>query len=512
MRRASVLRLTVALQAALFAAACSFDRAQPHPLNTRRSQVAHLLRRAGFGASPETLDEFEALGLKGAVDRLVDYESVEDDVEERFKLFNLDLKKLTDLQRWWLLRMVYTRRPLQEKMTLFWHGLLTSASAKVGFPNPTPQNPDPPHHMLNQHTFFREHAVDRFEALLMGVARDPAMMIWLDAQTSVKGKPNENFARELLELFSLGISGPDGQPNYTESDVREVARAFTGFGLDQGRFVFRPNNHDAGSKTILGRTAPFDGAAVIKHIAGHPAAAYYLSRRLFEFFVFPNPSEHDVQPLVAEYTRTGGDVRAMLRVLFNAPVFYSPRAYRAQIKTPVDFVVGAVRALGVATDGFQLPGVTTRMGQALFNPPNVAGWPGGAQWINSTTWMERLNFANFLCTAREDGHTMAPPFAVVVERNGLNRPEAIVDHFGAVLLDGQMSAGMRATLLEYLSAGDPKILPQPAGAATGVAKTAGRTKAPPSALPARPFLPAFVDQKVRGVVYLLLASPEYQLA
>jgi uncharacterized protein (DUF1800 family) len=512
MRRAGVFRLTVALQAALFAAACSFDRTQPHPLSRRRSQVAHLLRRAGFGASPETLDEFEALGLKGAVDRLVDYESVEDDVEERFKPFNLDLKKLTDLQRWWLLRMVYTRRPLKEKMTLFWHGLLTSASAKVGLPNPTPRNPEPPHYLLNQHNFLREHAVGTFESLLMGVARDPAMMIWLDSQTNVKGKPNENFARELMELFSLGISDADGRPNYTESDVREVARAFTGFGLDQGKFVFRANNHDSGQKTILGKTAPFDGAAVIKRIAQHPAAAYYLSRRLFEFFVFPNPTPLDVQPLVAEYTRTGGDVRAMLRVLFNAPVFYSPRAYRAQIKTPVDFAVGAVRALGVATDGFQLPGATTRMGQALFNPPNVAGWPRGAQWINSTTWMERINFANFLCTAREDGHTMAPPFATMVERNGLNRPEAIVDHFGAVLLDGQMSAAMRKTLLEYLSAGDPRILPQPAGAAAGVAKTAGKTRAPVSALPTGPFLPAFVDQKVRGVVYLLLASPEYQLA
>jgi len=295
-----------------------------------------------------------------------------------------------------------------------------------------------------------------------------------------------------------------------------VARAFTGFGLDQGKFVFRSNNHDPATKTILGKTAPFDGAAVIKHIAQHPGAAYYLSRRLFEFFVYPDPTPQDVQPLVAEYTRTGGDVRAMLRVLFNAPVFYSPRAYRAQIKSPVDFAVGAIRALGVATDGFQLPGVTTRMGQALFNPPNVAGWPGGKKWINSSTWMERINFANFLCTAREDGHTMAPPFATTIERNGLNRPEAIVDHFGDVLLDGQLSARMRQTLLDYLSAGDPKILPQPAGAATGVARAAGKsggkTGAPASGLPARPFLPAFVDQKVRGVVYLLLASPEFQLA
>ena len=228
-------------------------------------------------------------------------------------------------------------------------------------------------------------------------------------------------------------------------------------------------------KTILGKTAPFDGAAVIKHIVRQPAAAYYLSRRLFEFFVFPNPSAKTCSPSSPSTPVPGGRAGDAARPV-QRPAFYSARAYRAQIKTPVDFVVGAVRALGVATDGFQLPGVTTRMGQALFNPPNVAGWPGGAQWINSTTWMERLNFANFLCTAREDGHTMAPPFAVIVERNGLNRPEAIVDHFGAVLLDGQMSAGMRTTLLEYLSAGDPKILPSRPGRRPGWRPAGGRSK------------------------------------
>jgi uncharacterized protein (DUF1800 family) len=522
MRRAGILRLTVALQAVLFAAACSYDRSKPHPLKERRVQTAHLLRRAGFGASEDALDEYEALGLKGAVDRLVDYEAVEDDVEERIKLFNLDLKRLGDLQRWWLLRMVYTRRPLQEKMVLFWHGLLTSASAKVALPNPTPQNPNPPHYLLDQHNFFRTHALDTFENVLLGIARDPGMMVWLDSQTNNKGKPNENFARELLELFSLGIADGEGKPNYTETDVREVARAFTGWGLDQGKFIYRPNNHDTGMKTILGKTFTFDGGDVIKHIVQQPAAARYLSRRLFQFFVHPDPGEKDLQPLIAEYTRSGGSVRAILRVLFTSPVFYSPRAYRALIKSPVEFAVGSVRALGVATDGFQLPGVTTRMGQALFNPPNVAGWPGGVNWINSTTWMERTNFANFLCTAREDGHTMAPPFAAIVERNGLTSPEAIVDYFGAVLLDGQISPTMRETLLKYLASGDPKILPQPAGAATGPGRPAAKSGVKPpnganapggaSNLPSRPFLPAYIDQKVRGMVYLMLAAPEHHLA
>jgi hypothetical protein len=144
------------------------------------------------------------------------------------------------------------------------------------------------------------------------------------------------------------------------------------------------------------------------------------------------------------------------------------------------------------------------MGQALFNPPNVAGWPGGARWINSSSWMERVNFANFLCTAREDGHTMSPPFAALIDRHGLTTPEAIVDHFADRLLDGQISPAMRRALLQYLASGDPKIMPRPTRA-PGASRPAG------TSLPAKPFLPAFVDQKVRGLVYLLLASPEYEL-
>src|SRR5436190_8905205 len=258
MRRQDLLRLTAALQAAVLAAACSYDRSGPHPLSTRRVQIAHLLRRAGFGYSAQTLDEYEALGVAHAVERLLNYEAVPDDVDERLKMLGGDLRKLPDLQRWWLFRMAFTKRPLQEKMTLFWHGLLTSATSKVGLPNPTPQNPNPPHYMLDQHRFFQAHALDHFPDILLGIAQDPAMMIWLDSQTNVKGKPNENFARELMELFSLGIAGPDGTPNYTEQDVREAARAFTGWTLQQGHFVFNANQHDPGLKTVLGKTATMD--------------------------------------------------------------------------------------------------------------------------------------------------------------------------------------------------------------------------------------------------------------
>ncbi|HET6317450.1 MAG TPA: DUF1800 domain-containing protein, partial [Chloroflexota bacterium] len=422
-------RAGLALQSILLAAACGYGRTDPEPLRGRRAQISHLLRRAAFGADAETLDEYERLGLNGAVDRLLDVSDPEDELDKRLRGLGLDLRKLGDLQRWWLLRMAYTEVPLREKMILFWHGLLTSASAKVGLPNPTPQNPNPPHYLLNQHTFFRQHVLDRYETILAGITKDPAMMIWLDAQANNKNKPNENFARELMELFTIGIG------SYSETDVREVARAFTGRALENGVYAFRLANHDTGVKTVLGKRGTFRSEDVITLLAEHPATAEHLARRLWSYFAYPEPSARDVEPLVTAYVRTGGSVKEMLRALFTAPAFYSPRAYRALVKGPVDYVVGAIRSLKVTVGGANLPGITTRMGQALFNPPNVAGWPGGTDWLNTTTWIERINFANHIVTARNDTNTMAPQLSLTVEQRSLRTPEQIVDHFAGLLLE-----------------------------------------------------------------------------
>ncbi len=490
MNRAVLLtRAGVALQAMLLAAACGYGRTGPEPLRGRRAQVSHLLRRAGFGADATTLDEYERLGLAGAVDRLLDLSDPEDDLDRTLRGLGLDLKKLADLQRWWLLRMAYTDHPLREKMILFWHGLLTSASSKVGLPNPTPQNPNPPHYLLDQHTFFREHVLDRYDTILSGIARDPAMMIWLDAQVNNKNKPNENFARELMELFTLGIG------NYTETDVREVARALTGRALDAGKYVFRAANWDTGVKAILGQRGTFRSEELITLLAQHPKTAERLSRRLWSYFAFPNPPDRDLEPLVTAYVRTNGSVKEVLRALFTSPAFYSPRAYRALVKGPVDYVVGAIRSLKATSSGANLPGITTRMGQALFNPPNVAGWPGGTDWLNTTTWIERINFANHILTARNDSNTTPPQLTLILDERGLRTPEQIVDHFTGVLLDGNISPHAHHTLLDYLNGGTGDASPGSLGG-----KKNGGLK------------PAFVDQRVRGMVYLLLASPEYQLA
>ncbi len=486
-RRELLLGVTAALQAVFLAAACSYDRTRIHPLKVRRTQVAHLLRRAGFGAGEEQLDEYEALGLVGAVDRLLDYESVPDDSEERAARLSLDLRKLGDLQKWWLFRMVYGARPLQEKMTLFWHGLLTSATGKVGLPNPTPQNPNPPHYMLDQHRFLRAHALDRFETLIAGISKDPAMMVWLDAQVNNKGKPNENYARELMELFTLGNTGPDGKQPYGEQDVREVARALTGRGLDQGTFVMRPAQFDTGAKTILGKTGMFGAQDVYRIVTQHPATPWYLARRLFQFFAYPNPTSEDLRPLVAAYQRSDGSVKAMLRALFLSPAFYSEPAYRALVKSPAELVAGALRAVSGASVLNDLPQRTTRMGQALFNPPNVAGWPTGAagvDWISSSTWLERVNFANALTSSRENGRQVQE----AIKRHNLTTAGDLIAYYGNLLLDGQVTPAMRKALLEY--------------AGNGSTRAGGAIR----------LTPEYLDRKGRGIVYLYLASPQFQLA
>jgi uncharacterized protein (DUF1800 family) len=486
-RRELLLGVTAALQAVFFAAACSYDRRRVHPLRARRTQVAHLLRRAGFGYGEQELDEYEALGLAGAVDRLLDYDRIPDDSDQRAMLLSLDLKKLGDLQKWWLFRMVYTRRPLQEKMTLFWHGLLTSATGKVGLPNPTPQNPSPPQYMLDQHNFLRQHALDHFESLIAGISKDPAMMVWLDAQVNNKGKPNENYARELMELFTLGATGPDGVNGaapYTEQDVREVARALTGRGLDQGRFVMRPAQFDTGMKTILGKTGPFGADDVFRIVTQHPTAPWYLARRLFRFFAHPSPTQADLEPLVAAYKQSDGSMRAVLRALFLSDGFYSERAYRALVKSPAELVAGAMRALGGGSVINELPGRTTRMGQALFNPPNVAGWPGGVDWISTSTWLERVNFANALVSSRENDRLVRE----AVARHGLTTGADLVQYYGDLLLDGQVSPEMRRVLHEYAGNGNGRV-----GAASRLT-------------------PEFLDRKGRGIAYLFMASPVFQLA
>jgi uncharacterized protein (DUF1800 family) len=459
-------------------------------------KVAHLLRRAGFGYTQGELDSYSKLGVQGTVDRLLAYDSVDDAaLEARITNAKLNLYNANDLQRWWLLRMTYTQRPLLEKMVLFWHGLLVSGYGKVNIVQPKadapPDAPKPPIHILNQNLFFRENAMNDFGTILKGISRDPAMVIYLDSNQNRKGKPNENYARELMELFSLGLYGPDGTPNYTEQDIREIARAFTGWGLNrEQQFAFAAGQHDTGTKTIFGKTDKFNGDDVIDLIIAHPSSAYYLSRRLWEFFAFREPSAAVLKPVIDAFRATGGSVKEMLRVIFNHPAFYSELAYRANPKSPAEFVVGLSKALELDTNANGFPGTLQRMGQTLFNPPNVAGWPGGAQWFNTTTWLERVNQINRIVTLRKDPNTQPPDIFGMVQRNGLDSAEKVVDHFLRLLVDSQVRAEQRQTLINYVN--DGGLWPKPG-------------------VPLKATDP-ILDRKIRGLVYLIMAMPEFHLA
>jgi len=447
-------------------------------------QTGHLLRRAGFGASPEEIALYKPLGFSGAVDRLLNYQQVaDDDLENRLKALNINLNSSTDQQRWWLLRMAWTQRPLLEKMTLFWHGVLTSSFRKVGGPRAYMR-------MINQNQFLREHAFDTFDNILLGITSDPAMLFYLDLTKSTKKAPNENYARELMELFTLGLG------HYTQQDVYEGASALTGWHIKGLTSRYYPQDHNDLVKTYLGHTGNLDYKDVINILANNPAAPWFISRKLFTFFVYENPSTDDLKPLVDTYVQSGHNMGAVMRTLLLSPQFSSAKAYRSRLKSPVEFTVGAYRALGINANGSGLPAITTLMGQTLFDPPNVAGWPGdkvSALWLNSGTWMTRLNYIDLLLVRGTSAHgssTSLVDLQGTVNKYKLNSPEQFVDHFSSFLLDSNLDSNRRTQLLDYFTAQDGSRGGRPITLTSGKSYPLGR---------------------VRGTLYLLMASPEYQL-
>jgi uncharacterized protein (DUF1800 family) len=374
-------------------------------------------------------------------------------------------------------------RALLERMTLFWHGLLTSGLSKTG--------PKRAHVMLDQNEFFRQHAFDSFAVLLKGIVRDPAMMLWLDLETSRKGHPNENYARELMELFTLGAG------HYTEDDVRESARAHTGYALTRDTtFIFRPALHDDGQKTFLGQTGNFDADDIVDIILSQEAAPEHFARKLFEAFAYPAPDEATLAPIAGAARQSGYSAKAVLRAVLISDAFYSPRAYRAIVKSPTEFWAGALRQFGVRPSGPQMArliaGAGRDMGQTLFNPPNVAGWPGGRTWLGSSTWFARVNFAAAMMDAGSargaargraaQGVAGAAPSAIFPAQPA--SAEEAVSAAVLALLDGVISDDARRTLTEYLDEG---------GGFAGLPE------------PQR-------QDRLRGLLALVLASPDYQLA
>ena len=377
---------------------------------TDKPLLAHLLRRAGFGATFQELDRYSQLGYEAVVDQLLHPElqpAIEEDVLERYYI---DWKESRNIEGA-LTESVYRMnayaggRPLQEKIALFWHGVFATGLAKVLHEKT----------MLNQIDLFREQGLGNFRELLIGLAKDPAMIFWLDNNFNHKGAPNENWGRELLELFSLGV-GMDGDFNYSEDDVKEAARAFTGwtvtnsvprypYGKYDAKFMFDPRDHDAEEKTFLGETGNFNGEDIVDIIVKQPATARFVARHLYNFFVADDvqvPAWKDTPPqdieaikmLEEEYFRSNYNITAMLRVLFKSDFFKNSTF--AKVKSPAETVVGTLKLVGdfkFPRPGLDLMTMNIRyMGQDLLNPPTVEGWHTGREWIDSGTLVERINF------------------------------------------------------------------------------------------------------------------------
>jgi uncharacterized protein (DUF1800 family) len=398
--------------------------------------MAHLMRRAGFGASRDELEARVAQGYEATVEELLNPESqlpVDDDVLFRYFPNYEGGMAPVQSQAHWLYRMVNTQRPLEEKMVLFWHQLFATGNSKI----------DNPPEMIEQIATFRRHALDTFPNILIELARNPAMIYWLDNNGNHKGAINENWGRELLELFSMGVG------NYTEDDIKEASRAFTGWTvapkiprLPLGRFYwsfeYRPEDHDYGEKTFLGQTGNFNGEDIIHIIDRQPATARFLSRHLYNFFVADEvqvPAWNDTPPkdpaaiktLMQAYFDSGYDIRAVLRVLFNSDFFKNARF--ARVKSPADLVVGTVRMSG----GFNGPRVGYQavaaecgfQGQELLNPPSVESWHTGEEWIDGGALVRRVNFA-----AKYLSNTSLPGVKAIVDRlraQGTLSAEQLVD-------------------------------------------------------------------------------------
>ena len=440
----------------------------PSALTSERTRISHLVWRAGFGASAAEIARFREMGLQATIDHLVDFDAVDDSaLETRLASQEFDLERLNHLRRWWLQQMAFSARPLQEKMALFWHGILTSSFKKVG------KGPQ----MLAQNELFRRDGMGRYDALLKSISRDPAMMIYLDSRSNKKAAPNENYSRELMELFSLGIG------HFTEKDVRESARAFTGWQLKaKTEYFFNRGQHDYGSKTFLGRTGRFDGDDIVDIIMAQPAAAEYVCTRLWSFFAYPDPEPAVVSRLAAIFRENKTGIRPVVRAIFQADEFYSDRAAAALVKGPVELAVGTVRTLGIDTGFKRLDQPIESMGQVLFGRPNVAGWPGGAAWLNSSALLQRINLANTVATARSEPMRFDP--IALLPGQDLNDSDAVVGSLGELLLGGRLRGPERRLLSAFLeSMNNP---------AYGVAGEP-------------------LSEKLRSLVYLLLASPDYQL-
>jgi uncharacterized protein (DUF1800 family) len=351
-----------------------------------RGKVAHLHRRTGFGAARAEMERDVQDGPAASIARLLRPRPMSDDEKQVLASLRqgvLDSRDIGRLKAWWLYRMLYDPDPLREKLTLFWHGHFATSNRKV----------DSVPMMLAQNETLRRHALGPFADLLAALVGDAAMLVWLDGAESKKEKPNENFGREFLELFTLGVG------HYTEKDIRAAARAFTGWAIENGRGVYRDSAHDGGDKTFLKQTGAWQTADVIRITLEQPACAEFVCRKLYRFFVREDidPPAELVQPLASELREHGYEVGHVAGVMLRSRHFYAAENRRQRVKGPVELSAGLLRSLEVPRPDVRLLALAVaceRQGQDLFGPPNVKGWDGGTSWLDSAAVLARGNWCN----------------------------------------------------------------------------------------------------------------------
>jgi uncharacterized protein (DUF1800 family) len=455
-------------------------------VNWTRDAAAHLLRRAGFGGTPSEIDALYARGLEGAVSFLVDYDSIDlTSYETSLAAKNYNLLNVKGLQQWFLDRMAFSPRPFQEKITYFWNLHWTSGIAKVKGETL----------ILNQNKTERQYAAGKFDDLVVKISQDPAMLYWLDNWLSRNTRPNENYARELMELFTLGVD------NYTQTDVTEVARALTGWtiqgysqadGYNGAFFADNAAFHDSGSKTILGQTGNWNQLQAIGIILSYTDArgsvsGRFIGAKLWEFFAYDDPPDFIVDQLAAVYASSGRVIREVVRTIFLSPEFYEAHTRKTWVRSPVEYAVAQVRMLEGVTDFSSAVNSLSGMGQVLFNPEDAKGWDWGTSWMNTGTLFARASLANTFATNRGSTGTRFDANKLLAGQDA-STAEKVVNILADRLNISDVAPDVRAAWVTYMNANDD-------GSRGTWTNTAGN-----------------VDKKVRGLVHLMLTSPAFHLA
>jgi uncharacterized protein (DUF1800 family) len=488
---------------------------------TEQEKIAHLLRRFGFGASEAELAYYGKSGLSGAINALLDYEKVEDvcAVDPMSFANGKNVVNLRVIQNIFAMRLIGTMRPLEEKMTLFWHNHFATSSAKV-------ENAFVMHNHIET---LRKYGLGKFNPLLEAISKDPGMIYWLDGQENVAEHPNENFAREVMELFTLGIG------NYTEKDVQESARCYTGWSYGRGlrandtsprrldTFRFFLPRHDQGVKTVLGETGNLNGEEMLMLLCKQKQTAKFVTKKLWSWFAYEEPEDALIERLSSKFFATGMDIKQLVRSVMESPEFYSEKAVRKVIKNPIDFTVATIRQLGAGQmmlqrmkesianpqineqNGFNVtliralsPAQTAfssskSMGMELMAPPDVSGWRTGSYWITSATMVERMKWADKLFAGGPPGNTQNPANPL----GGNRGPQVGIQAFPLIAND-PTPTGMVKTLLSVFDLTLPQAKVD--GLVSSATAEGGSTITQRNA-----------NATARAVCKLIFSTPEFQM-